>query len=224
MIEQDHTWNVSIGDDDCDIRRQRPVATRQIAQAVPIARIADPDSDLIALIAAGDLEGALRGLMRRHGAAMYRYGCVALRDDALAEDVQQQVFIEAYRDLPRFGGRATLRTWLFAILRHRVLDAARVRSRTEAHLEATPAADVADPLPPAGELLDDAQLREALVACLDELDEPIRTALLLRFQQGFTFPEMAVICGEQAGTLQARVARALPVLRAAIRRRTGRDV
>jgi RNA polymerase sigma-70 factor, ECF subfamily len=83
---------------------------------------------------------------------------------------------------------------------------------------------VADPLPPAGELLDDAQLREALLACLGELDEPIRTALLLRFQQGFTFPEMAVICGEQAGTLQARVARALPVLRAAISRRTGRDV
>jgi DNA-directed RNA polymerase specialized sigma24 family protein len=49
----------------------------------------------------------------------------------------------------------------------------------------------------------------------------MRTAVLLRYQQGFTFAEMARICGEKPGTLQARVARALPLLRAWIEAQTG---
>jgi RNA polymerase sigma-70 factor (ECF subfamily) len=210
---------VSIGDDDCDIQRQPPVATTQIAQAVPITRIPDPDGDLIALIAAGDLEGALRGLMRRHGGALYRYGYVALRDDALAEDVQQQVFIEAYRDLPRFRRRSTVRVWLFAIARHRVLDAAKRRRLDQGCVEDCAAAEIPDPRPSPAEAIDDARLQQALVAAVAELPEDARTALLLRYQQGFSYAEMEGICGERASTLCARVARALPVLRRKIEAR-----
>jgi DNA-directed RNA polymerase specialized sigma24 family protein len=52
------------------------------------------------------------------------------------------------------------------------------------------------------------------------LAEAARTAVLLHYQQGFTFEEMAVICGEKPGTLQARVARALKALRACVEART----
>jgi DNA-directed RNA polymerase specialized sigma24 family protein len=45
--------------------------------------------------------------------------------------------------------------------------------------------------------------------------------VLLRFQQGLSFEEMSAICREKPGTLQARVARALPVLRDCIEMRTG---
>ena len=54
-----------------------------------------------------------------------------------------------------------------------------------------------------------------------ELAEPARTAVLLHYQQGFTFEEMAEICDERPGTLHARVSRALPVLRARIEARLG---
>jgi RNA polymerase sigma-70 factor (ECF subfamily) len=184
----------------------------------------DPDRDIVELVAADDTTGALHLLMRRHGRSVYRYCREALRDATLADDVHQQVFIQAHRDLPNFARRSTVRTWLFAIARNRVLDAAKSRGRAEAHIDDHSAADACDPTAPPGERLDEAQLREALVDCVGKLPERVRTAVLLRYQQGFSFEEMAEICREKSRTLQARVARALPLLRACVERRTGGDL
>lgn len=182
---------------------------------------ADPDSDVVGLVANGDMTGALRLLMARHGPAVYRHCREALHDATLADDVQQQVFIAAFRDLPRFSQRASVRTWLFAIARHRVLDAVKARRRAGSHIEEDDALDVPDPRPSAGESIDDVRLRKALAACVGKLPEKVRIALLLRFQQGFSFEDMAVVCRKKPGTLQAQVTRALPRLRACIELRTG---
>jgi RNA polymerase sigma factor (sigma-70 family) len=179
------------------------------------------DSDVVGLVAQGDMTGALRKLMQRHGKAVYRYCREALNDAALADDVQQQVFIQVFRDLPKFHGRSSLRTWLFAIARHRVLDAAKARRRAQAHLGAEDLSRLADSQPSPGQSIDERRLIAALRACLEQLRDAVRTALLLRFQQGFTFEDMAVVCRERPGTLQAKVTRALPVLRACIENRTG---
>jgi RNA polymerase sigma-70 factor (ECF subfamily) len=181
----------------------------------------DPDRDVLDRVEDGDTTQALRRLMDRHGDAVYRYCSAALHDPWLAEDVQQQVFIEAHRDLPRFAGRSTVRTWLFGIARHRVLDAAKARARIQARIESDNQADAPDPAPAPGDWLDEARLLEALAACMAELDEKSRTALLLRYQQGFSFEQMAEICKEKSGTLQVRVARALPVLRQRLEQRSG---
>ncbi len=184
----------------------------------------DPDDDVLALVDNEDVAGALRRLMQRHGDAVFRYCREALRDAALAEDVHQQVFIEAFRDLPRFAGHSALRTWLFAIARHRVLDAVKARRRAQARIVETDLPDSPDPRPAPADSIDDTRLCEALVASLGELCEATRTAVLLRFQQGFTFEQMAEICREKPGTLHARVARALPLLRASIESRIGCSV
>ncbi|MBC7976346.1 MAG: RNA polymerase sigma factor [Myxococcales bacterium] len=187
-------------------------------------RADDPDANIVRLIARGrdgDRNQALRLLMHRHGTAVYRYCREELHDTALADDVHQQIFIEAYRDLARFRGRSTLRSWLFGIARHRVLDAAKSRRRAEAHLEDDDTADAPDPRPLPCEQLDQARLEHALAHCLGGLGAHVRSALLLRYQQGFSFEDMAEVCSEKPGTLQARVARALPVLRACIEARTG---
>ncbi|HEY6174399.1 MAG TPA: sigma-70 family RNA polymerase sigma factor [Kofleriaceae bacterium] len=173
------------------------------------------------LVAQGDMTGALRCLMRRHGTTMYRYCREALRDAVLAEDVQQQVFLAAFLALPKFGGRSSVRTWLFAIARNRVLDAAKSRRRTQSRVERDDAADVPDPAPPAGETLDDERLRSALIECIGKLPPHVRSALLLRYQQNFTYEDMAEVCNEKPGTLQAQVARAMPVLRKCIESTTG---
>jgi RNA polymerase sigma-70 factor (ECF subfamily) len=179
----------------------------------------DPDGDVIDLVGAGDASGAVRRLMQRYGTAVYRYCRAALHDATLADDVHQQVFLEALRDLPRFAGRSLVRVWLFAIARHRVLDAVKVRHRALDRfddVEDIERAEPSDPRPSPIDAIDDARLYEVLVACVAELDEASRTAVLLHYQQGFTFAEMAEICGEKAGTLHARAARALPRLRRAI--------
>jgi RNA polymerase sigma-70 factor, ECF subfamily len=203
----------------------RPAAARPglAFDAALRARAVDPDADVLALVDRGDAQGALRRLMQRHGGALYRFCRGATHDAALADDVLQQIFIEVHRDLAGFRRQSTLRTWIFVIARHRVLDAAKSRRRARAWLERAPPAELADPRPSPPEILDEAQLQAALIACLGELDGDLRTALLLRFQQGFSYEEMAAVCGEKAGTLHARVTRALPALRARIEHRLGRD-
>jgi RNA polymerase sigma-70 factor (ECF subfamily) len=180
----------------------------------------DPDRDLLEILRAGEPTRALELLMQRHGRAVYRYCRHALHDATLADDTHQHVFIQAHRDLPSFRGGSTVRTWLFAIARHRVLDAAKSRDRTNAHFEDDDSADIPDPRPPPDEQIDEAALITALSGCLAELPERSRTAVVLRHLIGFTYEEMAVICGERPGTLQARVTRALAALRACILART----
>ncbi len=183
----------------------------------------DPDADVCALVAEGALEQALISLMERHGEAVFRYCVTALDDETLARDVQQQVFIEAHRDLKKFSGRSILRGWLFGIARHRVLDQKRVVKRNLSRTR--PLRDTnQDPQPAVSERIDQARLVEALRECLATLGEHILDAVLLRFQQGFSFEEMARISDELPGTLQARVKRALPVLRKCIEARTGGSV
>ena len=177
---------------------------------------ADPDRDVIDLVGAGDAVEALRRLMQRYGASLYRYCRAELRDATQADDVHQQVFLEVLRDLPRFAGRSTVRVWLFAIARHRVLDAAKAHRRRQERIDDDGEMDLVDPRPSPIDAIDDARLYAALAICVAQLDEPSRTALLLHYQFGFTYDAMAQICGEQPGTLHARVARALPRLRRAI--------
>jgi len=194
-----------------------------LVSATPdVSRRTDPDGDVIELVAHGQVRAALVELMQRYGDAVYRYCCEALHDVTLADDVHQLVFIGAFRDLPGFRGRSTVRTWLFAIARHRVLDAAKRRRRAHAHIEQVEAVDAPSLAPSPTELIDDTRVRQALVASLGELGDVARTAVLLRYQQGFSFEEMAEICREKPDTLRARVARALPLLRAGIERRVAR--
>src|SRR5687767_9956441 len=81
------------------------------------------EHELLAAIAAGDTGAAIRIAMQTYGDAVYRYCRQMIKDATRADDVHQQVFIEAYRDLGRFAGRSSVRTWLFGIARHRCLDA-----------------------------------------------------------------------------------------------------
>jgi len=61
---------------------------------------------------------------------MLRFAALQLRDDALAEDVVQEALAAALDGQKSFDGRAALKTWVFAILRNKIVDAIRQRSRT----------------------------------------------------------------------------------------------
>jgi Sigma-70 region 2 len=91
----------------------------------------DPDREILRLCANGEMNAAAHWLTHRYRKAIYHYCCRELRDAALAEDVCQHIFIVAYRDLGRFERRSTVWTWLFAITRHHVVNAAKARTRWE---------------------------------------------------------------------------------------------
>jgi RNA polymerase sigma factor (sigma-70 family) len=174
----------------------------------------DPEAEASAALSRGDREGALSILMEAYGPGLYRYCRHLVGDDALAEDVHQTTFVQAFEGLEGFSGRSMLRTWLFGIARHRCWDALKATRRRRARFEGTdrlPDAPEAAPNPEERVALSDRARR--LERCLADLAPRVRAAVLLRFQEGFSYREMASICRERAATLQARVARALPVLR-----------
>lgn len=181
----------------------------------------DPDQDVLDLLDAGKRDQAIRLLMARHGQSVYRFVCSELRNASSCDDIHSRVFIEANRDLHRFARRSTLRSWLYGIARHRVLDARKSMAAANARL--SPLDDHEDPPldePSFGELIDDARLKQALKQCLEQLDEPIREAVRMRYLAGMSFEEIGVTTTQKSGTVQARVARAMKGLRECIEKRT----
>ncbi|HEV8582923.1 MAG TPA: RNA polymerase sigma factor [Thermoanaerobaculia bacterium] len=175
---------------------------------------ADPEQSVLAALDRRDPEEALGILMRAYGTAVYRFCRQMVGDDDLAQEVHQMTFVQAFEGLPKFGRRSSLRTWLFGIARHRCLDLLKMNRRR--HKRFGPIEEAPDQPEPGDSVEDRLAERsraQALESCLRTLNPRIRTAVLLRYQQGLSYPEIARISDEKAPALQLRVARALPVLR-----------
>ncbi len=162
-------------------------------------------------LAKGQQHEALTCLMRAYGDEIFRFCVSQLASRSDAQDVLQTVFVQAYQGLEKFEGKSAFRTWLFAIARHRCLDHIKIARRRQARVEFVD--EVPEPPPDIDATPTDPQLTRALRRCLDALPESVRTVVLLRFQAGFSYAELAQQSKEKAGTLQARVVRALPTLR-----------
>lgn len=173
------------------------------------------DRDIQAALRANDMRGALTLMMNRYGDEVYRFAYAVTHSHHLADEVRQQVFVEIYRDLASFGGRASLRAWVLGITRHRCLDATKKHRRWTHRFKNDPPPDE-EPDDHELELdrdLDRGKLARILAACLAKLAPAARDAVVLRYHQDLSYDEASAIAGDNAGTLQQRVARALPALR-----------
>src|SRR5204863_8263374 len=100
------------------------------------------DEKLMRRIANGD-QLAMRTLFARHRVAIFRWLLRLMRDEALAEDLLSDVFLDVWRKAASFAGRSSVSTWLLAIARYKALSAR--RRRPDAELDETIASTVADP-------------------------------------------------------------------------------
>lgn len=174
---------------------------------------AEEDAALDAAVASRDKRRALTLLMARHGDEVYRYAVAMTRDRSVAEEVRQQVFTEAYRDLDRVDSVTSLPLWIFGIARHRCIDAVNLRKRWTQRYKNDPPDDPEQVEEAPDRELDRDRLVRILGGCLQRLARAARAAVVLRYVQELSYDEAAAITGERPGTLQRRVARALPVLR-----------
>jgi RNA polymerase sigma-70 factor (ECF subfamily) len=74
-----------------------------------------PERVLVAALLAGD-EAAFRDLVTRHHGALVRVASKYVASRAVAEEVVQETWVAVIRNLPRFEGRSSLKTWIFTIL------------------------------------------------------------------------------------------------------------
>jgi RNA polymerase sigma-70 factor (ECF subfamily) len=198
-------------------------AVMRLVVAAPSDDAADATADdaLRDLVASGHRDRVLSVLMSEHGAAVFTRAQRLLGDRNAANDVLQQTFLEAYRDLTSFDGRSSFKTWLLAIATHRALDVVRrLRKDEQRTVPATELRALADES--ATELparVDQPRRLRALAECLQQLTPEARAAVLMRFQQAMSYEQIARASGDRPVTLHARVTRALPVLRRCLERK-----
>jgi RNA polymerase sigma-70 factor (ECF subfamily) len=170
------------------------------------ARSAAPDacSDemLIRRIAGGD-QLAMRTLFGRHQVAVYRWLLRLVSDDALAEDLVSEVFLDVWRKAASFEARSSVSTWLLAIARYKALSAR--RRRTDAELDEKTASTVADPADDPEVLLQQKNRVEALRHALARLSPEHGEVIDLVYYHGKTIKEVAEIVGINEATVKTRM-------------------
>lgn len=155
--------------------------------------------------------------------ALLRLATVLSGNTATADDLVQQTLIEAWKSLAHFNGTCRFSTWLSAILIHRHqkwLRAARCRPQPLSSLSneegdhGQNALDLqADLNPTPAEALLDQQRESLLRTYLDQLPEPHRQVVWLRFFEGAALQEIAAALGCSMGTVKSRLHYALEKLR-----------
>ena len=141
---------------------------------------------------------------------IFRTAARILGQKERAEDVAQEVFLQAWKSFNRFEPGTNCRAWLFKILFHCVNHHRRKWFRfpqlkeTEEFLEANLVAP--EPIP---ESLGD----EAILAALDAIPQDFRAAILLVDVEEFAYKEAAEILGVPIGTVMSRLSRGRKLLR-----------
>jgi RNA polymerase sigma-70 factor (ECF subfamily) len=172
--------------------------------AVPARAAGENSSDemLIARIAAGD-RLAMQTLFARHRTAVYRWLLRFVGNEAAAEDLLSDVFLDVWRQADRFQGRSSVSTWLLAIARFKALSARRVRK--DAELDETIEATVADPADNPEVMLEKKNREELVRAALNNLSPEHKEVIDLVYYHEKSVDECAQIIGVPPGTVKTRM-------------------
>src|SRR5258706_410589 len=145
-----------------------------------------------------------------HLSDLFRTAVRILGDRNRAEDVAQEVYLQAWKSFDRFESGTNCRAWLFKILFHCVNHHRRkwfrfpLLKETEEFLEANLIA--ATPLP---ETLED----EDILAALDRMPADFRSVVLLVDVEEFSYKEASDILTVPIGTVMSRLSRGRKILR-----------
>ncbi len=175
------------------------------------------DAAAVARARDGD-QAAYRWLVERHGRSVYRLAVRVVGCHEDAEDVVQETFVKAYRQLDRFEARANFATWLYRIGFNCAIDAVRARR----HREFTAAPEVLDGLAPASpepstdDLVYGSQISDRVEQVLQSLSLEERTAFVMRHFHGCSIEEICASLDVGTSAAKHAVFRAVRKMRAAL--------
>ena len=177
------------------------------------ARTEPSDEALVEAAQAGD-RAAFGALYQRY--ARMVHGILLSRVPRLAaEDLLQDVFLQALPRLPSLRDRSRFGGWLAVIARNRASDYHR-QSRPSEEFRDSSSEDGEDVRRPAGETVEEGLF---LLQVVRSLPEAYREPLLLRFVEGMTGPEIAARTGMKHGSVRVNLYRGLAMLREKLERR-----
>jgi RNA polymerase sigma-70 factor (ECF subfamily) len=173
----------------------------------------DTSPDLLQRLCAGE-EAAWGELHRDHYPRLWSSVQRILNNPTLADDVVQEAFIKAHRDIRRFAGQSQLGTWLYRIAINQALDAVRKKQRTDrwlsflspiAEQEHQPAMPEGYVPPVASTGLENAELRETIFQAMTELSVEHRAVIQLRLIDEMSLEETARLLRCKPGTVNSRL-------------------
>ena len=179
------------------------------------AREIASDEVLIRRIAGGD-QLAMQTLFVRHRVALYRWLLRLVGDEALAEDLLSDVFLDVWRQAAKFEARSSVSTWLLAIARYKALSAR--RRRIDAELDEEVPVIIADPADNPELVLQKKNQTELVRHSLARLSPEHGEVIDLVYFHGKSVKEVAEIVGIATATVKTRMfyaRKALAVLVAA---------
>lgn len=163
---------------------------------------ADQDKDLIARIAAKE-HAAMHALFARHNVRVFRFLMGRMRNEAQAEELTNEVFLEVWRHAGRYEGRSAVSTWVLAIAHNMAMS--QMRKRKEDELEDEVAEQVADDS-------DDPELSaqkrskaEIMREVINRLSDEHREVIDLVYYHEKSVREVAEIVGIPEATVKTRM-------------------
>jgi RNA polymerase sigma-70 factor (ECF subfamily) len=175
-----------------------------------------PDSREYDILAEQSRRGdarALATLYRHLAPSLLGYLQRMLGERADAEDVLHDTFIRMFEGRGQYKGKGHFRSWLYTVATRLAIDRVRRRRR---HSELVPRVREETSRGPSsgpGEDLAYRELLERLESALADVPATYAMAFHLRVQEGFSYREIAAICGDAEGTLRSRVHHTLKQVR-----------
>ncbi len=176
------------------------------------------DLDLVQHTRAGDPD-AFREIVERHSRRLFKTAYRLTGNEAHADDVVQETFLRAYRNLQRFDARSQLGTWLYRITVNCAMDLMRKEARRTARETSEDKLEMAtleahEPRP--DRLAASGELGRAVARVLADLSPTERTAFVLRHFEGYSSVEIGRLLGMRSGATRNAVFRAVRKMRAAL--------
>lgn len=165
----------------------------------------DNEKTVIRRAARGDA-AAFEQLVTAYQGGVYRLALRMCGSAAAAEDVAQEAFLSAWKNLPQFRGDSQFSTWLYRLTTHAAIDYLRREKRHEAADidDVTVADDASSPQETAERKETRVAVRDALAA----LSPEYREVILLRYMQELSYAEIGIALHLPPGTVKSRLNRA----------------
>jgi len=173
----------------------------------------DTSPDFLRRLRSGD-ERAWGELHRDHYPRLWSSVQRILNNPTMADDVVQEAFIKAHRDILRFEGNSQLGTWLYRIAVNQSLDTIRKRQRTDRWLSflSPISEDENQPAMPEGQApsmasagLENKELRDTIFEAMGELSAEHRAVVQLRLVDEMSLEETAQLLKCKPGTVNSRL-------------------
>ncbi len=189
-----------------------------------LARIIDPDNELMKRVAKGDDE-AFKLLFERHNRLVWSVIYRQLGNVAASEDLVQEAFLRVYRAAPKYEPSAKFSTWLYTVVTNLCLNYKRDRARDRLRLvgseedEQGNALEQLAAVEPDEHEQDDRQKRtQAVKDAIAGLPENQRMALILSRYEEKSYEEVAEILGVTVAAVKSLTSRARTTLKEKLQR------